>query len=304
MENLPNKIISDIGKIVGIQFNSKNENINDCKNILEFKGKLDEFSSIVDFMNKTGRKKIYTFMSKVKNKIQKYISEQSFYKDINLDDIKQQKDILQQTLKYTKIKTYNIDDNANKYYLSLDILSANFTALKYISNGLIQSKTWPEYFKLLVPNDIRSSSQRNINSSVDGITTDIPEAIYNSKFLRIFILSGLNKLQHIWEFLNLKMLSYILNIENISKEILVNSDEIIINVKDYNEANNIMSKISTFQNFDIFRIRKFQLLIIDVSYRSKNYLYKLFEDGNKCLVNVKSEHFDKLTEYINSLCIK
>jgi hypothetical protein len=288
MMNLPSKTFVDIGKILGIKHLTE-ENYD---NVIKLWDKEKEFNSIIKFIDKSGHKKIYNFMNKMKKIMTEHLSKQSYYMNIDVKEYKEKKCMLYESIGYKKSKYCYIDKNIGNKYLSLDITSANFQALKHISDGSITCNTWAEYLKQIIRNDVRSK---------DNSITEIPDIIYNSKFLRVFILSDLKDLQHVFESINLQMVKYILDNYHLDEQMCINGDEIIIKVKDYNEANDIVNKVSDFKYFKMFRARKFEICRIDVPYRDKNYVYHLYEDGTKRSLNIRPDHTNMIAEYMKTI---
>lgn len=290
LDNISDKVIIGIGKIVGIHFpESSLSDKNKVMKIIKNREKYNDFMSIVDFMNKSHRNNIIELLQKTKRIIESYIQSLQFYKDINVDDIRNKTADIKDKLKFNKKTAYLLDINDNNKYISVDIQSANFTSLKIISNGQI-TDTWDEFFRRLVPNDVRTASKRNIEANIVGLTIDIPKCFYESKYVRQYVFGDLKKLRIIWEYENVKYLQKISEL-NLQNNICVNSDEIVIEVKDYDEADNI-KKMVPFNN--IHRIKEFQIFKID-GYR-KNYMFKQFRDGTKTLVNIDPEYYDEIYE--------
>lgn len=290
IDTLSDKVIFGLGKIVGINFpESSLSDKNDIIKIIKNRGKYNDFMSLVNFMNKSHRNNIIELLQKVKRTIESYIQSLQFYKDINVDDIKNKTLDIKDKLKFNKKTAYLLDINDSNKYLSFDIQSANYTSLKIISNGQI-TETWDEFFRRLVPNDVRTASKRNIEANIVGLTVDIPNCFYESKYVRQYVLGDLKKLRIIWEYENIKYLQKICEL-NLQNNICVNSDEIVIEVKDYDEADNIKKMI---QLNNIHRVKEFQIFKID-GYK-KNYMFKQFRDGTKMLVNIDPEYYDELYE--------
>ena len=245
-------------------------------------------------MNKTNRKDISEFIFKAQKTIATHIKEQSYYKNLDTNKLKEEYAILQKETICNRVKSYAISDNDGKYFLSIDIETANFTVLKEISNYHEQEyididMTWPDYFKQLVPNDCRSTSKRNVMKGLAGLSFDIPNCLYESKHFRQVILGDLGKLKHLWELKNIKLLNSFSKL-GLNNPVTVNSDEIIIEVMDYMEADKIIELLSIPKGF---RVKKFRLLKID-GFEQKNSVVKVFDDMSKALMNVHPESYDEL----------
>lgn len=283
LETVNKKSLIKIGKIVGVRFcNSDLNNRERIKSILVDRNKYSDTIEIIDFMNTTCRKRINIFMFKVKKLITRPILRSDWYNNYVVPNTNN-------TTNNTNCN-YLVSDNHDKQYLSIDVMSANFQALKELSNGKITETTWIEYFKRIVPNDIRSNSKRNIENGIAGVPIKIPECIYTSKFLRQFILGDLKKLKFLWES-KIHMLmkdpifeSYVTHI---------NSDEIIVEISDFESQ---IFKLDLDMN--IFRVTYFRLVSINdfdtFNQPNVNWLIKVFRDGTKRLVNVGPRDYPTL----------
>ena len=285
LDNCKESLIQQIGKIVGISLAFiKRENI---KHALILRDKYDDFIEIINFINNSGRNNINPFLHKVKKEINK-IKSKKWYKNIDMEKITSKRAELIK-LKTNTVKNYSNWGHDMKYFLSIDIRSANYTVLKEISNGEIQDDTWSDYLKRIYPNDTRTERSKNINEGKNGLVTKIPDCIYESKWFRQFILSDLKKLQVLWEIKNLNMLKQVHDL-NLINTICVNSDEVIIFVDNYDEADKIVKLISPDET--TFRVKKFQLKKIDGS--AKNCMLKIFDDNSKVIINCKPEDYNIL----------
>ena len=199
LDNINNSSIIKICKILGVSLipgkTLDDQYREEIKNTLILRGKYDGFNEILDFINKSGRNNINSFLFKVKKEIDK-ISSEDWYKNINLDEIKAKRANLEK-LKENKLRSYAHTGNDKQYWLSIDIKSANFTMLREIGN--ILEDTWPKYLKRVYPNDVRTDRNRNVELGMNGLITEIPDCIYESKWFRQFLLSDLNKLPVLWE---------------------------------------------------------------------------------------------------------
>jgi len=201
---------------------------------------------------------------------------------------------IRKTLRFNQIKAYCLDENDGKTYVSFDIQSANFTSLKLISGGKLTGM-WTEFLKGLVPNDVRSASKKNVEMNVAGLTVEIPNCLYESKFFRQFLLGDLKKLKFIWELENIRYLAKICEL-GLANNVCVNSDELVIEVRDYDEADRLIGSLPVS---GIHRIKKFRMAKID-GYQ-KNYMLKSFQDGSKQLMNVDPPYYDELyVKYIRN----
>jgi hypothetical protein len=277
------KTLVKIGKILGIPLSfRKPKTTQEIEEILKLHNKYKDFCNIIDFLNKTKRENISSFMFKIKNIVQNHIESQSFYKNVTTKKI-QSRDF------ETKVKSFYIDSSDQKYFLSIDIKTANFTCLKRLARKEIIQEKWSDYLRFLVPNDERSNSKYNQESGTAGIIFEIPSCIYESKFFRQFVLGNLVKLKYEWEFLNLELLNKFLELK-LNNKVCVGSDELIIEVVDYDEADKIVNLLSPDPN--IFRITNFQLKKIEGG--RKNNLLKICSNGNIGLINVIPDDYHEL----------
>ena len=287
-ENCRDKLVHQIAKIIGISLGGMNKEY--IKDALILRNKYDSFMEILNFINNSGRTSINPFLFKVKKEFDK-IKSKDWYKDIDMDEIvNERKELLK--LKDMTIRNYANWQNDMKYFLSIDIKSANFTVLKEISKGGdIHEESWSDYLKRVYPKDVRTERNRNILEDKNGLVTEIPDCIYESKWFRQFLLSDLNKLQVLWEIKILNLLKSIIAL-SLENKICVNSDEIIIMIDNYDEGDQIVKLVSP--NEATFRIKKFQLTKVD-GY-GKNCMVKTFMDGTKVLVNCLPKDSNELYE--------
>ena len=291
------KTIDNIAKIIGIKLPYRKSNVQTLEEYFKFYNKEQELYDILNFLVISQRPNIHEFMYKLKNKIGKGLQKQKKYKEVNQEKIEEEIELLNKQLIYNHMKSYQSIDNEGKYYLSLDIRSANFTVLKQVMGGLIHENSWSEYFKRRFPKDVRSDSRKNQELGIVGQSYDVPQCLYESKYLRQFIIGDLTKLKFLWELENLKLLQKVCDI-GINNLICVNSDELIIEVKDYDEADKIINELNPIN--DMFRIKKFRLQKIN-DYKNQNYLLKEFDDGSRALFGVGPDHHMKLYQ-IYILC--
>jgi len=297
IHNIKDGALIKIGKFLGISLSFREPKTRDeIEEIIKLRGKYDDFCQIINFLNKTKRNDPNSFMFKVKKIVGNHINSQSFYKDCDIKELKSKVNKLKGTLKYNKSTSYAISENDGKSYLSIDIRSANFTSLKRLSTQskhsfeTIQVKTWSDYLRSLIPNDTRSNSKRNQENGTAGLVFEIPNCIYESKFFRQFILGDLHKLRFAWELTNLQLLSKFCDL-NLDNRVCVNSDELIIEISNFEEADKIVNLLNP--NLDVFRIRKFRLQSIKYNER-KNYMLKIHDDDSRVLVNIIPDDFDGL----------
>ena len=294
INTLPKKSLKRILEVLGIKLlDFQLSDRNQIVDIIQVRGKYHDLISILNFMNETKRTDITDFMFKVQKTVTQHINSQQYYKDVNIEKIKEATIDLQKSLKYNKVKTFYIHHYDQKMFLSIDIESANFTVLKEISQGhkdqMDMSMTWPTYFKQLIPNDCRSASKKNIEQNIANLSFDIPNCFYESKFFRQFILGNSDKLKYLWELKNIQLLEKICKL-GLDNSICINSDEIIIQIQDYDEATQILSALQVIPLG--FRVQKLKLHKID--YYVPNYMFKEYNNCNKVLVNVHPEDYDKL----------
>lgn len=286
MNSISDRCITKIAKLIGVSLPEKIKK-EEIEQILKTRGKYEDFVKISTFTTLSGRDDINEFMFKVKKVVETHIKSSSFYKEVVEEEIKKQTNEIRKKLRFNQISSYGIDQNDGKTYLSFDIQSANFTALKLISGGII-SETWPEFLKRLFPLDVRSESKKNVELKVAGLSVEVPDCLYESKFFRQFLLGDLKKLRFIWELENLKYLASICE-SGIDNPICVNSDELVIEVKDQENALVLMQILpkSNMHRSKIFELKKLD------GYK-KNYLLKVFSDGSKQLMNVDPLYYDEL----------
>lgn len=292
METASKKTLSRLCDIFSIKApESLFDNTDKVIEVLKMHKVYDDSLAILSFMKACNRDDINPFLYKLQKLVSKHIEQQDFYLKVDISLIQDETNALRKSLQYNKMKYYAHAGNHGKCFLSLDIRAANFMALKKIGGPSV-SGDWPTYFNSIVPNDTRGS----------GEVTAIPDCIYSSKYLRQFLLGSLTKLKYIWELENLKQLQRLLtsDVYNEKKNpVYVQSDEIVVLVNDYQEADRIIKSL----NVDpIYRIRKFILQNIESLKGNKNRMIRLFSDGSKTLINVAADEYNELyKKYIASI---
>lgn len=290
------KDIKKISKLVGVTLPEKEDL--DYEQILKNRQKWGDYCEIVQFTLQSGRRSIVEFMHKVKKVVDNYINKSPFYKEVNEKDLKQYAIDIRKNLRFKQVKSYALDRNDGKWFISFDIKSANYTSLQLISKGILDQFTWPQFLRSLVPNDVRSDSKKNVEHNVAGLTLEIPNCLYESKHFRQFLLGDAKKLRFVWELENLKYLALLCetNVKD-NNNVCVNSDEIVIECDSLQNARELIQQLpkSAIHRCNIFQIKK-----IDEE-NGKNFVLKILEDGTKRLMNVDPSLYDKLyTKYISN----
>ena len=160
---IPRKSLIKMGKMVGVSFSYDQIENQEIESILKLRGKYEDFMAILDFLNLTCRSNINHFIFKVKKIIGNHIKSKEYYQEVDIDDVVSKIKIIKESTegKYNHVRSYCIGPNEGKRFLSIDIRTANFTVLKKISGGEILVTAWSDYFRKLVPNDIRTNRKRN-----------------------------------------------------------------------------------------------------------------------------------------------
>lgn len=283
----PEKILIRLAEIFGVKVPPVGP-ANTGQRIIElFKlhGVYNDYLEMLVFIEKANRSDLNPFLFKIQRAVTQYIAKQPSYVNIDTTTLETETKALRSRLQYNNMKYYACDANDGKSYLSMDIRSANFTMLRRLLRGSVVADNWPDFLRSLVPNDTRGS----------GEVTMIPACIYQSKFLRQFFLGPSNKLKYVWELENVQQLEKICQL-NISNRIHVQSDEIVIEVSNYEEADALLQRIPVPP---IYRVRKLTLQSLP-GYR-KNTMLRLFSDGTKSLINAHPEEYEELyRRYITS----
>jgi hypothetical protein len=287
---LQDKVLNKIAKLIGCKVPDASEiDKSEFERILRNQGKYEDFMSVVDFLKQSQRNDITDFMHKVKKVVHQHIESSSWYINIEVDLLRQECIEIRAKLHFNqkKAKSVALDLNNGKTFISFDIRGANFAALKSISTTVLS--TWEDFLRGLVPNDVRSASKRNIEKGTAGLTVDVPQCLYVSKFFRMFLLGDLKKLKFIWELENIKYLAKICPFLSAHHFVIINSDEIIIEVQNPKDADTFLTVVPLSP---IHRVTQFQITTID-GY-AKNTILKTFSDGSKALMNVDPRIYDEL----------
>jgi len=285
---LKDKVLGKIGKLVGCKLpETLLSDKSEIERILRNRGKYDDFMSVVEFLQQSQRNDITDFMHKVKKVVHGHIDSSSWYVSVSAELLRREFVEIRNKLRFNQTKSYALDSNSGKTYVSFDIQAANFAALRSMSTTI--PSTWEEYLRSLVPNDIRSSSRRNTENGTAGLTVEIPKCLYTSKFFRLFLLGDLKKLKFIWELENTRYLEKICPFLSEHNSVTVNSDEIIVQVQDFQAAD---AFVTALPMSTIHRVTKFQITTIE-GY-AKNTILKTFANGTKTLMNADPSVYDEL----------
>lgn len=186
---------------------------------------------------------------------------------------------------YNQTSIYN-NLNDSKYYLSIDLVKANFQALKYIDESIFDnSNSYSEFIHLF---------------------TD-EEYILSSKQFRQVLFGNLapKRLAKVERYLIEQIIKYLLEANIITKEniVSVNTDELIIEVDSNTLGNfsnenilNLVSSIKYQLGIDV-DIELFQLKVIKDSFFVKEFINK---DGYE-LKGVSALLFPQVYKYYNNL---
>jgi len=163
-----------------------------------------------------------------------------------------------QNKEYIDFNNSNISKNNNrKQFISIDLVSANFQSLKYISNNLVLNTNnykdfLTKYFELFISQD-----NYQIDNSLVELSPILLKILAKDKYKRQVLFWNLNpKRQQIISYNNiLEITNILLNFNLISKDdiFLINNDELIIdisylydNVVFLNEKTNDIIKITNW----------------------------------------------------------
>ncbi len=264
-----------------------------AKSDIELHDKQDDYDAIADFIVKTGRKNITSFLYKARKEIERVCTRLPGYIAFDSAAMKAETNNIRKECAdmYQHQPQYVTADNAGQRFVSYDIANANFAAIKACG---IQHDRWEDFFRFIMPSDIRQNDP--------GTVHDIPDAIYQSKFVRVFVLSNLKKLQAWWELKAAKMLRRICQAypKTFTISWLAGSDEMVVWMFDADDLI-IDTIISTIDTPPIFRVLTFAIQQIQEPDASPNYAIKVYRDGSKKLVNIRPEHYNDLyRKYIKS----
>jgi hypothetical protein len=192
----PNALIM-IGKIIGVKLLQPESAGSDLKSVLELHNKQEDFDAIVDFIARTGRKNISSFLYKARKEVERVCSKLPGYQALDAAALKTETQQIRESCSdlYVHRAQYLTAENSGQRFISFDITNANFAALKACG---VRHDRWEDFFRFIMPTDIRHDDPT--------VAHDIPDVIYRSKFIRVFVLSNLKKLQAWWEFKAAKML--------------------------------------------------------------------------------------------------
>ena len=285
IDNLDTKNIEKIGKILDINLHfNENPDVEKLKNILTIYKKYDDFMEILNFLNKTERKNINQFIFKIQKLVTNYINSNKLMNNFDFDKVQKETNEIKSIINYKKLKNYKkYGEVHSNFRVEIDMESANFTSLKIVSKEKInKDENWEMFLRKIVPYDIRSDNNKNKVNEIVGTVTPIPDCFYKSKFLRLMALSKFQKrLRIVWENEILKTLEKFCKL-NLKNNFQFNSDEFLIDVTDFNEADRIISQLRPIP--DYFRIKKYEI------YPLNEYTIK-YPNYNKILADYVKDHY-------------
>lgn len=220
---------------------------------------IKKYESFKDFLNKYETEEdFFQASTKIIDNILEYVSNKEDYKKLELDRLEN----LNQVKNYPSKNIYNLE-NVGNYYISLDLIKANFQALKKYSKKIVfNCETYEDFISKFTNEDYLKNSKQ-IRQVVFGnllpkkqqiIQKDIMFGIYNTL------------------------------LENDIKNIVsVMSDEIVIQCENKEDMDFKKNKISQldFKGFEI-RIDAYKLNNI----HNRKYFVREFDDGTfdfKCI---------------------
>lgn len=272
-----------IGKIIGVKF----YDLAQIDNVLTLHKKNNEFRNVADFMYATGRTNIGPLLNHFKKVIQAKCEALPGYISWDVSNFDSEINRLKKLCPHAN--AYAIKANSGKNFLSFNIRSANFTALKACG---LEATSWEAFFRSMFPKDPDSPSQ-------------MPSIIYQSKFVRMYVLSSLFKLQKWWELQALRLLQSVeVALPSVFQQKLYvtpGSDEVVIDIGNarFDQVPDLLSLIPTPSYFDI-QLFQINSLPPPEDEPQRNFMLKTFITGEKELMNVTSKYFN---DFFSKYCV-
>lgn len=220
---------------------------------------IKKYESFKDFLNKyETQEDFFQASTKIINNILEYVSNKEDYKKLELDRLEK----LNQVKNCPSKNIYNLE-NVGNYYISLDLIKANFQALKKYSKKIVfNCETYEDFISKFTNEDY----------------------LKNSKQIRQVIFGNLlpKKQQIIQKDIMFDVYNILSN-NNVDNIVSIMSDEIIIKCENESNMINLKEKLLTldFNGFDI-RIEAFKLNNIN----NRKFFIKEFDNGKidfKCI---------------------
>lgn len=240
-----------------------------------FKEMIKDFESEEDF---------YNYRNGVVHEVLEFIENQDSYKEFNQRELGLDYSITTGRDKTIRNSSIYSLSNVGKYFLSIDLKSANFVVLKSIDKNLVKGKdTWEEFMSEFTEY----------------------EYLKKSKHLRQSLLGKLNSkriMKYAKYLLESKVIKPLLDRKQIKLEQIVshNYDEFIIELEEQSNIDKILKDNEIIDSSDL-NIRKFKLLQI-----SNKYLYfvKVEDSGRIEFKGVDKRVFPQVFKYYFNLPIE
>lgn len=239
-----------------------------------FKKMIKDFESEEDF---------YNYRNGVVHKVLEFIENQESYKEFNQKELGLEYPITGRDKSIRNSSIYSLS-NVGKYFLSIDLKSANFVVLKSIDKNLVKGRdTWEEFV-----------------SEFTGY-----EYLKKSKHLRQSLLGKLNSkriMKCAKYLLESKVIKPLLDRKQIKVEQIVshNYDEFIFELEEQSNIDKILQDTEII-DFSDLNIRKFKLVQISDKFK---YFIKVEDSGRIEFKGVDKRVFPQVFKYYFNLPIE
>jgi hypothetical protein len=316
-------------RVLGIRICGRNlANAEHCRDVLSMFNQTADYRTLRAFTHESGRdrKGFKTFVFKVCDEMGKHVRSMRCYRDFDAKAAQTDAEAIQKrTFPHAK-RYFAHPGNAGKKFLSVDICSANFTALKALSRGTaeeIDMRTmWPAYFRSVVPEDRRSAKP---HQGIEAQSFPIPPVVYGLKQMRILCLSKLDKLAAVWCGLNLQNLQAFHKVDaehgwgfanadanadadadadaastdaastnTNTNRVYVNGDEFAVELDSWEQGDAILEQLAASLDPAVSRTSMFSLTRVADVDSNANVMLKKTREGTKSIMNAKDDVWNEL----------
>lgn len=290
--DLTDKAIYQLGKILGLHFYPCD--YPSLKASAQLHDQAENLQELIEYLELEGWSNFNKCLFHTQDAIYNSYRNNPAYKSVSLDKVGAEKHEINQKVSWVRQKSYATSENFNRYFLSFDIKSANFTVLKELC-GI----------------DVNTDLTTFLAPFLPSGHCQPPNCLLNSKWFRLLVFGKLNKLQKIWELKILRQYQHLWTIitgqeegPNSQPEIVhVNSDEVVISIDTPSEGEEIIKSMALGPEFKakVFKLEPADMTGVEQSEEfknTKNYCVRHYQDGTWHLMNIHPPHYN--TIWINT----
>jgi len=278
-------------QILGVRISP--EEISDveiAQQILREQGQEQNFISLIEFCQRLEKGSLGRFLFKLQAKMTEIIGNWPEYQNLKVEG------------KLPKNRGfYAHDGNDGLNFISFDIRGANYACLRMLKKEGELPIDWSDFFRLMIPEYDQRSHKEGKPVSSQGYLHVIPECIYQSKYVRLFVLTGLKKLNKYWTSLNWQVVEAVRKIISDQERIYWNTDEVIIQGEESGIIKQLKEHLNNDRLFSLYRIQTFKVnkFFDQEGKRMKNeMILTYYENGNRKLVNINEERYNLLNRQL------